>query len=100
MNIATGSQAKTELLSQASMDGQQSPLFSEPSDRNEGRKDSLAVTKGREDSLTVMKDRKDSMTVTKGREDSLTVTMDSLTVTMDSLTKLMTAGNFFHVMSN
>ena len=83
MNIATGSQAKTELLSQASMDGQQSPLFSEPSDRNEGRKDSLAVMKDRKDSLTVMKDRKDSLTVMKNRKDSLTVMKDRRNIDRD-----------------
>ena len=86
VRTAIESQAKTELLSQASMDGQQSPLFSEPSDRNEGRKDSLAVMKDRKDSLTVMKDRKDSLTVMKVRKDSLTVMKDrkdSLTVMKD-----------------
>ena len=37
MSIAIESQAKTELLSQACMDSQQSPLFSEPSDHNDRR---------------------------------------------------------------
>ena len=65
------------------MDGQQSPLFSEPSDRNEGRKDSLAVMKDRKDSLTMMKDRKDSLTVMKNRKDSLTVMKDRRNIDRD-----------------